>query len=149
MTNAISRSPSSAKFSASLLDINQTSISSRIGWVYCFTGNHKHDNMLRDEFSFEYAPSASLCLNIIAMHTPGQECCDFLLSYCKKFEALLKPLKPGHANPEIDYAFVTRILYCLSFAAKVITIRVSNQAAIVMSFVYFCETDPRWHIKLR
>lgn len=118
-TSAISRSPSSAKFSASLLDVNQQPISTRTGWIYRFTGQNKHDNLLRDEFSFEYAPSASLCLNIISMHTPGQECCDFLLSYCKKFEALLKPLKPGHANPEIDYAFVTRILYCLSFAAKV------------------------------
>lgn len=127
MANAISRSPSSAKISASLLDVNQQPISSRIGWVYRFTGQHKHDNLLRDEFSFEYAPSASLCLNIISMHTPGQECCDFLLSYCKKFEALLKPLKPGHANPEIDYAFVTRILYCLSFAAKVLTICLLTQ----------------------
>lgn len=77
--------------------------------------------MLREEFSFEYAPSASLCLNLISMHTPGQECCDFLLSYCRKFEALLKPLEPGQSNPEVDYTFVTRILYCLSFAAKVRT----------------------------
>lgn len=103
----------------SLLDINQQPIATRSGWIYHFTGDFKHDNLLRDEFSFEYAPSASLCLNIVSMHTPGQECCDFLIDYCKKFEALLKPLKPGYANPEIDYTFVTRILYCLSFAAKV------------------------------
>lgn len=104
----------------SIFEPSQQPISSRSGWIYCFTGNLKHDNLLREEFSFEYAPSASLCLNLLSMHTPGQDCCDFLLSYCKKFEALLKPLKPGHANPEVDYAFVTRILYCLSFAAKVI-----------------------------
>lgn len=94
-------------------------IGRRDGWTYRFNGDFKHDNLLRDEFSFEYAPSASLCLNLISLHTPGQECCDFLLSYCKKFEALLKPLKPGQSNPEVDYTFVTRILYCLSFAAKV------------------------------
>lgn len=114
MMNAMSRTTSSTK-----LEINQQPIATRSGWIYHFTGQLKHDNLLRDEFSFEYAPSASLCLSIISMHTPGQECCDFLLNYCKKFEALLKPLKPGHANPEVDYAFVTRILYCLSFAAKV------------------------------
>lgn len=101
-------------------DIYEQPIGRRDGWTYRFSGHLKHDNLLRDEFSFEYAPSASLCLNLISLHTPGQDCCDFLLGYCKKFEALLKPLKIGQSNPEVDYAFVTRILYCLSFAAKVI-----------------------------
>lgn len=114
-----SRSPSSPSKDTSLLEINQQPIATRSGWIYRFTGQLLHDNLLREEFSFEYAPSASLCLNIIAMHTPGQKCCNFLIGYCKKFEALLKPLRPGYANPEVDYAFVTRILYCLSFAAKV------------------------------
>lgn len=88
-------------------------------WTYRFSTNSKHNNLLRDDFSFEYAPSASICLSILALHTPGVECSNFLFSYCRKFEALLKPLKPGHSNPEVDYTFVTRILYCLSFAAKV------------------------------
>lgn len=115
---AMCQSTSSAK-SLTLLEYCQQPIATRSGWTYHFTGQLKHDNLLRDEFCYEYAPSASLCLNIISMHTPGQECCDFLLRHCKKFESLLKPLKPGHANPEIDYAFVTQLLYCLSFAAKV------------------------------
>lgn len=88
-------------------------------WTYRFSTNSKHNNLLRDDFSFEYAPSASLCLSILALHTPGVECSNFLFSYCRKFEILLKPLKPGLLNPEVDYTFVTRILYCLSFAAKV------------------------------
>lgn len=88
-------------------------------WIYRFSGHIKHDNLVRDEFSFEYAPSASLCLSILAMHTPGQQVSDFLLSFCRKFESLLKPLKPGQSNPEIDYPFVTRLLSCLSLAAKV------------------------------
>lgn len=102
-----------------ILEENEQRISTRDGWVYRFTGHLKHDHLLREEFSFEYAPSAALCINLISLHTPGQDCCEFLLNYCKKFEALLKPLKPGQSNPEVDYAFVTRILYCLSFAAKV------------------------------
>lgn len=100
-------------------ETHELPIGRRDGWTYRFSGHLKHDNLLRGEFAFEYAPSASLCLNLLSLHTPGQMCCDFLLSYCKKFEALLKPLKPGQSNPEVDYAFVTRILYCLSFAAKV------------------------------
>lgn len=104
-----------------VLEDQPMSSRNRNGWMYQFSGNIKHDSLLRDEFSFEYAPSASLCLNLISMHTPGQISCDFLISYSKKFEALLKPLKPGQKSPEIDYAFVTRILYCLSFAAKVLS----------------------------
>lgn len=119
VTVSIEQPPQPPLQSSLLLEENLQRLSTRDGWMYRFTGNLKHDHMLREEFSFEYAPSASLCLNLISMHTPGQDCCDFLLSYCKKFEALLKPLKPGQSNPEVDYAFVTRILYCLSFAAKV------------------------------
>ncbi|XP_031621433.1 zinc finger FYVE domain-containing protein 26 homolog [Contarinia nasturtii] len=116
--NAVEKQSEQQPSSSISTILDNQPISSRNEWMYRFTGHLKHDRLLREEFSFEYAPSASLCLNFISMHTPGQICCDFLLSYSKKFEALLKPLKPGQANPEVDYAFVTRILYCLSFAAK-------------------------------
>lgn len=51
------------------------------GWR--FSGHVKHDNLLREEFSYEYAPSASLCLNILSLHSPGTDCGNFLLSYCQ------------------------------------------------------------------
>lgn len=119
VTSQTTQASTSSSSIAELLENSQQPIASRSGWIYRFNGNPKHDSLLREEFSFEYAPSASLCLTLISMHTPGQSCSDFLLSHCRRFEALLKPLKPGFANPEVDYAFVTRILYCLSFAAKV------------------------------
>lgn len=85
-----------------------------------FSGTSKHDELLREEFSFEYAPSVSLCLSILVFHSSiGLECAQFLLYHCRKFESLLRPLQPGHPNPEIDYALVTRMLHCLALAAKV------------------------------
>lgn len=111
-------SPESTLESTSGAEANVT-VSDDDPWMYRFSGHLKHDNLVREEFSFEFAPSAALCLSILAMHTPGQQCCDFLLGYCQRFESLLKPLKPGHSNPEVDYSFVTRLLYCLSLAAKV------------------------------
>lgn len=96
-----------------------THMADECGWLFRFSGHLKHDNLLREEFSFEYAPSASLCLSILSLHTSGTDCGNFLLGYCQKFETLLRPIHPGHSNPEVDYAFVTRILYCLSLAAKV------------------------------
>lgn len=89
------------------------------GWVFRFNGNSKHDNLLREEFCYEYAPSVSLCLSILALHSMGSECGEFLLFHCRKFEALLQPLTPGHVNSEVDYGLVTQILHCLSLAAKV------------------------------
>lgn len=85
-----------------------------------FTGDRRHDQLLRDEFSFEYAPSVSLCLSILTIHsTTTDECSEFLLHHCRKFESLLRPLQPDYLNPEVDYALVTRMLHCLALAAKV------------------------------
>lgn len=84
-----------------------------------FTGNIKHDAMLREEFGYEYAPSVSLCLSILTHHSLSVNYANFLLDHCRKFEALLRPIQPGRPNPEIDYALVTRMLNCLALAAKV------------------------------
>lgn len=90
---------------------------------WTFSGNVRHDDLLREEFSYEFAPSVSLCLSILALHsTTGPECANFLLLHCRKFESLLRPLQPGVPNPEIDYAMVTRMLHCLALAAKVRTV---------------------------
>lgn len=94
------------------------------GWHFRFNGQTKHDNLLREEFCYEYAPSVALCLNILAHHTTGSECGNFLLFYCRKFEALLQPIHPGLPNAEVDYGLVTRILYCLSLAAKVMRTKI-------------------------
>lgn len=87
---------------------------------WAFSGNARHDELLREEFSYGFAPSVSLCLSILALHSnTGPECATFLLLHCSKFESLLRPLQPGLPNPEIDYAMVTRMLHCLALAAKV------------------------------
>lgn len=87
---------------------------------WAFSGTGRHDELLREEFSYGFAPSVSLCLSILALHsTTVSECSNFLLLHCSKFESLLRPLQPGLPNPEIDYAMVTRMLHCLALAAKV------------------------------
>lgn len=86
-------------------------------WI--LSGNLKHDNLVRDEFCYEYSPSVSLCLSILSLHKSDDECAKFLLNYCEKFEKLLRPIQAGYPNPEIDYSLVARILNCLALAAKV------------------------------
>lgn len=87
--------------------------------VWQFSGNTKHDSLLREEFCFEYAPSVSLCLSILQFYSSDADCVNFLLYHCQKFESLLRPIQPGFPNPEIDYALVTRMMHCLALAAKV------------------------------
>lgn len=87
--------------------------------VWQFSGNKKHDNLLREEFCFEYAPSVSLCLSILQFYSSDGDCVNFLLHHCQKFESLLRPIQSGYPNPEIDYALVTRMMHCLALAAKV------------------------------
>ncbi|XP_037050749.1 zinc finger FYVE domain-containing protein 26 homolog [Bradysia coprophila] len=87
--------------------------------IWQFSGNKKHDNLLREEFCFEYAPSVSLCLSILQFYSSDADCVNFLLHHCQKFESLLRPIQPGYPNPEIDYALVTRMMHCLALAAKV------------------------------
>lgn len=60
-----------------------TETDAHCGNSWRFSGHVKHDNLLREEFSYEYAPSASLCLNILSLHSPGADCGNFLLSYCQ------------------------------------------------------------------
>lgn len=96
---------------------DKNSVESFDDWILC--GSIKRDNIIRDEFCYEYAPSVPLCLSILSHHSLSSEYSYFLLYHCKKFENLLRPIQPGYPNPEIDYLLVTRILHCLALAAKV------------------------------
>lgn len=84
-----------------------------------FTGNAKHDSLVRDEFSYEYAPNVNLCLSICDLYLSETECAQFLLDQARKLESLFRPLEPGHANPEMDYELVGKMIHCLGVAAKV------------------------------
>ncbi|XP_050095682.1 zinc finger FYVE domain-containing protein 26 homolog [Anopheles aquasalis] len=83
------------------------------------TGNERYDRVIRDEYSYEYAPSTGQCLAICDLHTPNEEIASFLLYHCAKLEGLLRPLAPGVPNPEIDYALVARMLLNLTLGVKV------------------------------
>lgn len=86
---------------------------------WTFTGNTKHDNLVRDEFSYEYAPSVNLCLSVCDLFSTDAKCYTFLLDQARRVEALFRPLQPGQPNPEMDYELVAKMVHCLALAAKV------------------------------
>lgn len=105
------------------------------------TGNVRNDNIIREEYSYEYAPSTSQCLAICNLHSQNEELSSFLLYHCAKLESLLRPIHPGYPNPEIDYALVARMLLNLTLAAKVRGLqfteaeKMKEHAEIVLSIV--------------
>uniref|UniRef100_A0A182PQ67 FYVE-type domain-containing protein n=1 Tax=Anopheles epiroticus TaxID=199890 RepID=A0A182PQ67_9DIPT len=105
------------------------------------TGNERYDSVIRDEYSYEYAPSTGQCLAICSLHTPNEEIASFLLYHCAKLEALLRPLHPGVPNPEIDYALVARMLLNLTLGVKVRgggaeVEKMKEHAEIILSIVH-------------
>ena len=82
------------------------------------TGDISSDQMVRDEFNFEYSPNVGLCIAIIGLHTSNDELAKFLLFHCHRLELLLRPIR-GKINPEIDLILVAKMLKCLAFSAKV------------------------------
>jgi len=83
---------------------------------YCkwrLSGIITHDKLLREEFSYEHAPSVALSLSILRNHVEQRSCVDLLLFHCRKLEKLIVP------NPEVDYGLVAKMINCLAFAAKV------------------------------
>ena len=82
------------------------------------TGDITNDQMVRDEFNFEYSPNVGLCIAIIDLHTSNEELAKFLLFHCHRLELLLRPIR-GKINPEVDVILVAKMLKCLAFSAKI------------------------------
>ncbi|EDW29212.1 GL18532 [Drosophila persimilis] len=77
------------------------------------SGNITHDKLIREEFSYEHAPSVAMSLSILRHHQDQRTCVELLLYHCRKLEKLIDP------NPEVDYELVAKMINCLAFAAKV------------------------------
>ncbi|XP_049845454.1 zinc finger FYVE domain-containing protein 26 isoform X2 [Schistocerca gregaria] len=78
-----------------------------------------YNSTVREEFSYEHAPSVSLCLAILKLHSEQEAHTRFLLDACDRMLHLLQPISPGTVNPEVDHTIVIRMVKSLAVAAKV------------------------------
>ncbi|CAB3383178.1 Hypothetical predicted protein [Cloeon dipterum] len=89
-----------------------------IEWVLC--ADDALNTTVREEFSFEHAPSVALCLSILALHTEHSAAQPrFLLEASENMLRLLALPTPGVINPELDYSLVIKMARSLVVAAKV------------------------------
>ncbi|XP_050296333.1 zinc finger FYVE domain-containing protein 26 homolog [Anthonomus grandis grandis] len=103
-------------FSDSSISEDTTSTKSASDDYWMLTGDDEHNRIIREEFSYEFAPSVSLCLALMKYHSPCDDHSRFLIEQC---DILLKMLIPNQEPiQEIDYMLVIRMLKSLALAAK-------------------------------
>ncbi|KAJ8964678.1 hypothetical protein NQ314_004710 [Rhamnusium bicolor] len=106
---------------SSTSEINENiSTKSMIYDYWSLTDDAEHNKIVREEFSYEHAPSVSLCLSIMKYHSKTVEYPRFLLDQCN---IMLKLLQPNQEPiQEIDYLLVIKMLKSLAIAAKMSSI---------------------------
>ncbi|CAD5119010.1 DgyrCDS7665 [Dimorphilus gyrociliatus] len=87
--------------------------------MYKLSINELENEMLRKKFQYEFAPSSSLCITILKLVQNKQQSVKTLVELAKNVSQMLRPLKNGQRNPEIDYSFVIDVIKSLLFEAKV------------------------------
>lgn len=84
--------------------------------VWHLSNSPTYNETIREEFAYAHAPSVSLCLSILKLHSENAACPNFLVDSCETILSYLQPQGVG-PNPEVDYGFVIemcRYVLCVS-----------------------------------
>ncbi|XP_057660811.1 zinc finger FYVE domain-containing protein 26 homolog [Diorhabda carinulata] len=100
-----------------------TSTKSFVNDYWILTDNPEHNKIAREEFSYEHAPSVSLCLSIMKYHSKNVDYPKFLLDHCNMMLKLVLPNQ--EPTQEIDYMLIIKMLKTLALAAKMSSIECS------------------------
>ncbi|CAH0552131.1 unnamed protein product [Brassicogethes aeneus] len=107
-------------------EITDTTSTKSIYYDYwLLTDDPEHNLIVREEFSYEHAPSVSLCLSILKYHSKCIEYPKFLLEQCNLMLKLLLPSQDP--IQEIDYLLVIKMLKSLAMAAKMSSVECTLQ----------------------
>uniref|UniRef100_A0A670Z2X0 Zinc finger FYVE domain-containing protein 26 n=1 Tax=Pseudonaja textilis TaxID=8673 RepID=A0A670Z2X0_PSETE len=95
----------------------------------------EEDNkMVRSEFFYEQAPSASLCIAIFKLHSDSIACGQQLVDYCCKLSRSL-------ANPEVDAGLLIDIMKQLLFSAKMMFVKAGRSQELALCDSYLSKVD--------
>ncbi|KAF3429244.1 hypothetical protein E2986_00734 [Frieseomelitta varia] len=119
----------------------QSTSSSEIFDYWRLTRDQKHNETIREEFSFEYAPNISLCLAILNLHSEHQTYISFLLDCCDEMKRLLQPVSGGKVNPEVDHMVIIKMIRSLLVAAKVKCAKLGLNTGLVHCDRFLSQVD--------
>jgi zinc finger FYVE domain-containing protein 26 len=61
---------------------------------------------IRKEFSFDQAPSTSLCISILELHSDARQCALSMIELCHRVSMQVVPQNKGIINKEVDHNLV-------------------------------------------
>ncbi|XP_074092155.1 zinc finger FYVE domain-containing protein 26 isoform X2 [Macrotis lagotis] len=96
--------------------------------------NEEENNLVRSEFYYEQAPSASLCIAILNLHRDSIACGHQLIDHCCR-------LSQGLTNPEVDAGLLTDIMKQLLFSAKMMFVKAGQSQDLALCDSYISKVD--------
>ncbi|KAM7159242.1 zinc finger FYVE domain-containing protein 26 [Molossus nigricans] len=96
--------------------------------------NEEENELVRNDFYYEQAPSASLCIAILNLHRNSVACGHQLIEHCCRLSQSL-------ANPEVDAGLLTDIMKQLLFSAKVMFVKAGRSQDLALCDSYISKVD--------
>ncbi|XP_064106569.1 uncharacterized protein LOC135215606 [Macrobrachium nipponense] len=106
------------------------------GWY--LTTDMLHNNLVRQEFGYDYAPSLSLCLAILAHHQDDRKAAICIIKLCHHLFSLIVSAVIC-TSPEVDHNFVLSMIQTLLTSSKVRFGNVNEHQGIAV-----CEYYSQW-----
>ncbi|KAM4666761.1 zinc finger FYVE domain-containing protein 26 isoform 4-T4 [Amazona ochrocephala] len=101
-------------------------------WI--FSLNEEENEIVRSEFYYEQAPSSSLCIAILSLHSDSIVCGHQLIEHCCK-------LSQGLTNPEVDAGLLMDIMKQLLFSAKMMFVKAGRSQDLALCDSYISKVD--------
>ncbi|KAF6352835.1 zinc finger FYVE-type containing 26 [Rhinolophus ferrumequinum] len=96
--------------------------------------DEEENELVRNEFYYEQAPSASLCIAILSLHRDSTACGHQLIEHCCR-------LSQGLSNPEVDAGLLTDIMKQLLFSAKMMFVKAGQSQDLALCDSYISKVD--------
>ncbi|XP_068802326.1 zinc finger FYVE domain-containing protein 26 isoform X3 [Struthio camelus] len=96
--------------------------------------NEEENEVVRSEFYYEQAPSSSLCIAILSLHSNSVVCGHQLIEHCCK-------LSQGLTNPEVDAGLLMDIMKQLLFSAKMMFVKAGRSQDLALCDSYISKVD--------
>ncbi|XP_069773187.1 LOW QUALITY PROTEIN: zinc finger FYVE domain-containing protein 26 [Narcine bancroftii] len=101
---------------------------------WTLTLNEEENENARSEFFYEQAPSASLCIAILNLHSKSMMCGHQLIDNCNKLSHAL-------TNPEVDAGLLIDIMKQLLFSAKMMFVKAGRSQDLALCDSYISKVD--------
>uniref|UniRef100_A0A452HER2 Zinc finger FYVE domain-containing protein 26 n=1 Tax=Gopherus agassizii TaxID=38772 RepID=A0A452HER2_9SAUR len=113
-------------------DLMEVPKATELEWLLSLSEDE--NEIVRNEFYYEQAPSSSLCISILSLHSDSTACGHQLIQSCCK-------LSQGLINPEVDAGLLMDIMKQLLFSAKMMFVKAGRSQDLALCDSYISKVD--------